>query len=200
MKILYVTGGIATGKSVVIRMLKKRGFKVVDADELSHQATKKGTTAYKKIAEMFGNEILDGDGQIDRRKLGKLAFHSKDTLKFLENVIHPEVIKALAKELKKFREEGAEWVAVEIPLLFELNLPLKPVLLVWARRETQIKRLMERDGLSEEEARARLSAQMDIDKKRKLADFVLDNDGNIRKTEKELAKMLDKISQVTAKA
>ena len=184
-KIAYLTGGICTGKTTVLQMFEKFGFSTVNADELAHEVIKKGKPAWQKIVDVFGKEILLPSGEIDRKKLGKIVFADEEKRRVLESIVHPEVLLLMQREIEKAKEP----VLVEIPLIFEKGLNLRPVVVVWAPREVQIKRMIERDGITQEEAEKRLSAQLPIDKKRKLADFIIDNSGTLEETEKQVRKV-----------
>ena len=185
-KIVYLTGGIATGKSTVAKFFKELGADVIDADEIAHKVIEKGTQAYSKIVKEFGKDILTPSGAIDRRKLGALVFKDKEKLRKLESIVHPEVLKKMADEIARSK---SDIVIVEIPLIFEKKMDLHPVVVVYAPREVQKSRLMRRDGLTEEEAEVRLSSQIDIDEKRKLADFVIDNSSDLTKTKEETKRL-----------
>jgi dephospho-CoA kinase len=188
--IIYLTGGIATGKSTVAKIFSELGAYVIDADKIAHKVIMKGTRAYNKIVEIFGKDILDETGEIDRKKLGKIVFKDKNLLAKLEEITHPEVLSYMSQELADLK---SDIVIIEIPLIFEKKLELHPNVLVYAPRHIQKKRLIERDNISEEEAEMRISAQMDIEEKKKLADYVIDNSGSIEETKRQVKEILERI-------
>jgi dephospho-CoA kinase len=171
-------------------MFSELGAYVIDADKIAHKVMMKGTQAYNKIVEIFGKDILDETGEIDRKKLGKMVFKDKNLLAKLEEITHPEVLSYMAQELANLK---SDIVIIEIPLIFEKKLELHPNVLVYAPRHIQKKRLIERDSISEEEAEMRISAQMDIEEKKKLADYVIDNSGSIEETKRQVKEILERI-------
>lgn len=187
---IYLTGGIATGKSTVAQIFRELGAEVIDADKIAHDVIKKGKSAYFKVLELFGKDILDSYGEIDRKKLGNIVFANRELLRKLEEIIHPEVIREMMARVSEVRSDV---LVIEIPLIFEKGMNLKPVVLVYAPRHLQKERLMKRDGISEEEAEQRLSAQMDIEEKKKLADYIIDNSGSIDETREQVKSLLLKL-------
>ncbi len=185
--VIYLTGGIATGKTTVAKIFESLGAKVVDADKIAHDIIKKGEKAYHKIVEQFGSGILDSTGEIDRKKLGKIVFEDKDKLALLESIVHPEVVNKMAEEIS---ECPNDFVVVEIPLIYEKKIYVHPVIVVYASKEVQRERMRKRDNLSDEEIEARLSSQIDIEVKRKLADFVIDNSGDLRRTREQVEEIM----------
>lgn len=181
-RIVYLTGGIATGKTTVANLFKEFGARVVDADKIVHRIMDEDPAIKQKIVEYFGQDILD-QGKINRRKVGSIVFKDKDKLRFLEELLHPRVLEEMAQEVLEAKEDI---VVLEIPLLFEKKLNLKPVVLVYCPREIQIDRLRRRDGLSDDEIENRLSAQIDIEEKRKLADYIIDNSKDIDHTKEQV--------------
>jgi dephospho-CoA kinase len=181
-----LTGGIATGKSTVVRMLVKQGARVIDHDELVHTLQQPGQPVWKSIVESFGRDILDTDERIDRKKLGKLVFDNEQRRKLLESIVHPAVLEEAQRQREKiFRANEKAIILSDIPLLLEVGMKdeFDLVLLVYASPELQIKRVMRRNNLSREEAIARLKSQMPIDEKLKFADIVIRNDGTMRELE-----------------
>ncbi len=185
--VIYLTGGIATGKTTVAKIFESLGAKVVDADKIAHDIIKKGEKAYHKIVEQFGSGILDSTGEIDRKKLGKIVFEDKDKLALLESIVHPEVVNKMAEEIS---ECPNDFVVVEIPLIYEKKIYVHPVIVVYASKDVQRERMRKRDNLSDEEIEARLSSQIDIEVKRKLADFVIDNSGDLRRTREQVEEIM----------
>jgi len=191
-KTLGVTGGIATGKSTVSKMIRDYGFTVIDADVAARKVVEPGEKAYSLVVEHFGEDILLENGEIDRKKLGQIVFHNEDKRNLLNSIVHPEVRKWMLVRKEEAFGRGERAVFLDIPLLFESNLMwmVDQVIVVYTDEATQIKRLMVRNGLSEEEALARIKAQMPIEEKRKLGDAVIDNRGSLSDTKKQLESLL----------
>jgi len=189
MRIVGLTGGIATGKSTVAAMLRQRGAVVVDADALVHEVEQPGQPAYEQIVHRFGPEAVAPDGSIDRAALGRLVFDDDVARRDLEAITHPRVRELIAKGLVDAAESGAQLAIVDIPLLFETGRAeqFPEVLLVYATPAMQVLRLRERNALSAEEGRKRLAAQLPIDKKREQATWVIDNSGDLRSTEQQVS-------------
>ncbi len=192
-KLIYLTGGIATGKTTVARMFAELGAHVIDADKIAHKVIEKGRKAYDLVVNEFGEGILDESGEIDRRKLGSIVFGDKEKLHRLESIIHPEVISEMAREVA---ESHSDLIVIEIPLIFEKGLDLHPTVLVYAPRHIQIERLKKRDALADKEIIERLNSQIDIELKRKMADYVIDNSGEIEKTWEQVKEVFKEILEV----
>jgi len=197
-KVIGLTGGIATGKSTVASMLRGLGAKVIDADELAREVVKPDQEAWREIIEAFGSEVLRQDRTLNREKLRKIVFADKRARKRLDSITHPR-IRALAQErIEKLAAEGADIIIYEAPLLFEnrVHLWLRPVILVTSDSETQKRRLRERDRLSESEIRHHLEAQMPLEEKTKLANFVIDNSGELKDLERQVREVWEKIQAI----
>ena len=195
MKLIGLTGGIASGKSTVAKILKRLGAAVVDADALAREVVEPGHDAWKDIVEAFGAEVLQPDRTLDRQKLRATIFNNPAARKKLEAIIHPRV-RALAEErIRQHAAAGYEIVVYEVPLLFEGNLQewLRPVVLVACNLNIQRRRLQERDGLSVDAAQKHIEAQMSLAEKRPLADYVIENDGSLEDLEREVQAVLNKI-------
>jgi dephospho-CoA kinase len=194
-KLIGLTGGIASGKSTVARILERLGAAVINADVLAREVVEPGTQAWKEIVQAFGNEVLQPDQTLDRQKLRVLIFNQPEARKKLESIIHPRV-RALAEE--RIREHGAAGYAVvvyEVPLLFEGKLHewLRPVILVACNLDTQRQRLQQRDRLGAAEAQKHIDAQMSLEEKRRLADYVIENNGSLDDLERQVQRILEKI-------
>ena len=187
-----LTGGIATGKSTVVRMLVKKGARVIDHDALVHTLQEPGRPVWNRIVEAFGRDILDAGGRIDRKKLGALVFGNEARRKALEGIVHPAVLEEAQRERDRIgRKDERAIVLSDIPLLLEVGMQglFDLILLVYAPPEVQIARVMKRNNMTRDEAAARLGAQMPIDEKLKRADVVIRNDG----TMKELHQRVDEV-------
>ena len=195
MKLVGLTGGIASGKSTVAKILERLGAAVINADALSREVVEPGKDAWKEIIDAFGAGVLQPDQTLDRQKLRTVIFNDSDGRKKLEAIIHPRV-RALAEE--KIREHavaGYSIIVYEVPLLFEGNLHewLRPVILVACDVDTQRARLQERDRLTQTEAQKHIDAQMSLEEKRRLADYVIENDGSLADLERQVRTVLEKI-------
>ncbi|UTR11354.1 dephospho-CoA kinase [Evansella sp. LMS18] len=190
--IIGLTGGIASGKSTVSAMLKKRGFPVIDADIIARETVEPGQEAYDKIVQAFGEEILHEDNYIDRKKLGSVIFNDEAKRQILNDIVHPAVRKEMKRQAQEYKESGNETVIMDIPLLIESNLlhMVDKVLLVYVPRTLQLERLMKRDGSEREEAESRIASQLPIDEKKSYADAIIYNEGAIEETEKQLDDLL----------
>lgn len=195
MKLVGLTGGIASGKSTAAKILESLGAAVVNADTLAREAVEPGREAWQEIIAAFGSEILQSDRTLDRQKLRTLIFNNPDARRKLESIIHPRV-RALAE--RRIAEHGAAGYAVvvyEVPLLFEGHLHewLRPVILIACDIETQIERLQQRDGLDRVQAQKHIEAQMNLEEKRRLADYVIENNGNLEDLKRQVEAVLDTI-------
>ena len=195
MKLVGLTGGIASGKSTVAKILERLGAAVINADALSREVVEPGKDAWKEIIDAFGAGVLQPDQSLDRQKLRTVIFNDSDGRKKLEAIIHPRV-RALAEE--KIREHavaGYSIIVYEVPLLFEGNLHewLRPVILVACDVDTQRARLQERDRLTQTEAQKHIDAQMSLTERRRLADYVIENDGSLADLEQQVRAVVEKI-------
>jgi len=175
-----LTGGIASGKSTVSAVLDEAGARVIDADGIAREATRKGTAAYAAIVAHFGRGILLPDGEIDRRRLGEIVFNDPVEKQVLEGFIHPWVQEETARRLERIRgDEPHAVVILDVPLLFETGMHegLEEVIVVVAPEAVQLARLMARDRLAPAEALARIRSQLPIEHKKALATRVIDNSG-----------------------
>jgi dephospho-CoA kinase len=177
MRVVGLTGGIATGKSTFSAALRARGVPVVDADALARAAVEPGTPALAEIARAFGEGILDAAGALDRRRLGAIVFADPAARRRLEAITHPAIREAMVEETLRLAALGHDLVFYDAPLLFEVGLDaaLDCVVVVWAPRDVQRARVVGRDGITPAEADARLAAQLPVDAKAERADFVIDN-------------------------
>jgi len=194
-KLVGLTGGIASGKSTVAAILSRLGAEIINADDLAREAVRPHGDGWKEIVDTFGPEILLEDKAIDRRKLRKIVFDDPEARKRLEAIIHPRV-RALAEErIRELALAGCSVVVYEVPLLFEGQLHhwLRPVILVACDQKTQKKRLRERDRLTDSQARQHLDAQMSLEEKRKLADYVIENNGAFEELERQVRDVLERI-------
>ena len=195
MRVIGLTGGIASGKSTVARALEELGARVIDADRLAREVVEPGEPAYREIVETFGREILNPDQTIDRKKLGAIVFADPARRLALNAITHPRISAATQARLAALREIGVEVAIYEAALLVEnkVHLWLDGLIVVAADEATQIARAVKRDGLTEEEARARVRAQAPLGDKLAVATWVVDTTGPIEETRRRVAELWDEI-------
>jgi len=184
-----LTGSIATGKSTVSRMFAHLGARVIDADLLAREVVMPGQAAYARIVEEFGPQVVQEDGSLDRKALGALVFADARKRKRLEEITHPAIGLRQLRILSVLDEEAFEGIVIwDVALLFEGGgaARMDRVVVVYADPETERRRLMERDGLSDADARARIASQMPVAEKAKLANHVIDNSGTREETERQV--------------
>ncbi|MCP4747701.1 MAG: dephospho-CoA kinase [Desulfobacteraceae bacterium] len=180
-----LTGGIASGKSTVSQMLARLGAQIIDADVIARQVVAPGLEAWKGIVNVFGEDILQPDGYIDRKMLGQMVFNDIALRRQLENIIHPFVREKIASDTKRVASESPNALIIQdIPLLLEndLNRGLDEVIVVYIPEALQLQRLMARDGLAQKQALARIRSQMPLKKKRRMATVIIDNSGKLHNT------------------
>lgn len=198
--VIGLTGGIGTGKSTVSQILKDRGFLVIDLDVISHEVIE-FSSVVEKIVQNFGREVLDedeaGNCTISREKLGKIIFANKEKRLALNSIMHPEILKVMHKKILECKSEKNKIIFVEVQLLFEVQWEKEfdYILLVAAKRDMQVRRVLERDKRSEEEAWNIINSQMSLDEKREKSDFVIENDGNMDDLNKKVDKFLKSLEQ-----
>lgn len=193
-----LTGGIASGKSVVSCMLAGLGARVVDADVLARQALEPGRPAFAETVLRFGEGILSPDGTVDRARLAELVFSDPDKRLLLESIVHPAVFELEAELVRRVAEEEPGSVVVfDAALLIEsgAHSRMDKVVVVWCRPGTQLERLMRRNGMTAEEALRRVDAQMPLEEKLGYADYVIDNDGSIEDTLRQVKEVYAALKQ-----
>jgi dephospho-CoA kinase len=186
-----LTGGIATGKSYVVRRLRESGVPVVDADVLAREAVARGTAGLAAVVARFGEEALTPEGDLDRARLGAIVFRDEEARRDLENIIHPVVRRGIARFFDELPPETKLAVA-DIPLLYEIHgqRNFDKVIVVACSPATQVARVMARDGLSREDAERRVAAQLPIEEKVRRADYVIRTDGPYEETNAQVAQLL----------
>jgi len=187
MRVLGLTGGIGSGKSMVASMFTQLGADVIDADQLAREVVEPGQPALKEIATAFGKDILLPDGRLNRGKLGRIIFADPVARGTLNAITHPRIRERMDAEIAARRSRPGVLV-VDIPLLYENHRTraVEAVIVVWVDQKTQLRRLNERGGLTVEEARKRIAAQMPLDEKRARADVVIDNSGSRENTRRQV--------------
>ena len=187
-----LTGGIASGKSTVSEAFARLGAKVLDADEVAREAVLPGKPAWTKLRHTFGSEFFLPDGEVNRSKLRRLVFADPEQRSRLNAIVHPEVMREIDFRFEQLTSSAEHAVVlVDVPLLMEVGVAHRfdKVVVVYANESVQVMRLMQRDGLSREEARQGLSVQIDLREKARKADFVIDNSGTPGETQVQVEKV-----------
>jgi dephospho-CoA kinase len=197
MKVIGLTGNIGCGKSVVARMFEELGARVIDADLIARLVVEPGEPAWNEIVQTFGEAILNSDGTINRGKLGEIVFNDKEKREALNRITHPRIIERIKELIEEFRKENVEVVIVEAALIVEKG-GVKPLIndliVVTADEEAQIRRLIERNALSREEALSRIKSQMPLSEKVKYATYLIDNSGTLDETRKQVEEVWKRIN------
>ncbi len=188
-RVIGLTGGIASGKSTVAALLREHGAAIVDADLVARQVVEPGTPALAELVAHFGGEVLDADGRLDRAALGARVFSDPGARATVNAITHPRIAQASQRAIAALVEAGNDPVIYEAALIVENNLhrALDGLIVVAVARDVQLERLMARDGVSEEEATARLAAQLPLQDKVAVADWVIDNGGSYAATRERVA-------------
>lgn len=186
---IALTGGISTGKSTVCNLFKLHGFLIIDADEISHKILDENSS---QIAQMFGNQYIK-DGKVLRKELGKIIFTNEENKEKLENLLHPLIKDEIVKRSRLFESQNKPYF-IDIPLFFEkMHYPIPKSLVVYTPKDLQVKRLMKRDNINEEEALVKISNQWDIEKKKELADMIIDNSKDLKNLQNEVERIIGEI-------
>ena len=196
MKVVGLTGGIATGKSTVSAMLRRMGATVIDADEATRAVQAPGTEGLRRLAQEFGPTIVTADGELDRARLAEIAFNDPDARRRLNGIVHPLVRQWMAERQQEAAERGDQVVVLDIPLLFESRGAgvFEDVVLVYAPEELQVRRLVDLRGMTAQQARARIAAQMPIEEKRLLATRVIENTGTMARLQAQVERVWAEIA------
>ncbi|WP_336046677.1 dephospho-CoA kinase [Solibacillus ferritrahens] len=190
--IIGLTGSIASGKSTVAKMIQSYNLPIVDADQVARQVVEPGSPTLLKIAEVFGQDVISEDGTMDRAKVGSLIFHDESKRQQLNAIIHPAIREEMIRQRDEFISYGEKNVFMDIPLLFESKLEhfVEKIIVVSVTEGVQLERLMERNDLTEEEAKARIGTQIPVKDKEALADAVIYNNGSLEDTALQLQNIL----------
>ncbi|MDT8859429.1 dephospho-CoA kinase [Alkalihalobacillus sp. MEB130] len=186
--LIGLTGGIASGKSTVSKMIQAKGIPIIDADQIAREVVEPGTKALQLISEHFGQGVLNEDGTLARKKLGAIIFEQPKERDILNQIVHPAVRNRMNELKDQYIHEGHQTIVFDIPLLYESDLfsLVDKVLLVFVDEATQLLRLVARDQAGESDARRRISSQIPLKQKRKRADAIIDNSGTIEETKNQL--------------
>lgn len=197
--VIGITGGIATGKSTVSEMLKELGSPLIDFDEIARKVVEPGTPAWKEIVDYFGEDVLLEDKTLNRKKLSEIVFSDLEKKKMLESFVHPRIYEEFIRQINEIvKRDPDAIIQVAVPLLIELNHQYRfhKIVVVYASRQTQIERLMKRDGISRQQAENILKAQLPIEEKIGYADFVINNEGSIEETRRQVIELWEKLKQI----
>jgi len=200
LSVFGLTGGIGSGKSTAAALFRERGVPVIDADELAREAVAPGSAGLVEVQAAFGPQILAADGSLDRKQLGALVFANAEARQRLNAITHPIVRRLSQERFRALDEQGITLAGYDLPLLFEVGLDsvLRPIVVVTAREATQLERILARDGISEEAARARIAAQLPLADKQKRADYVLYNNGTLPALAAQVDALLEKLRAETS--
>ena len=195
-RIIGITGGIASGKSIVTEFLRQQGYQVIDADQVVHELQEPGGRLYQALLSAFGSAILREDGRLDRPKLGAMIFGNPQLLE-QSSQIQNQIIREELTGRRDLLAETEDIFFMDLPLLFELQYEdwSDQIWLVDVTEETQLSRLMSRNALSQEEAEKRIAAQLSLREKRKRADVLIDNNGSLEATRQQIRDALQKLER-----
>ncbi|WP_423189714.1 dephospho-CoA kinase [Alkalibacterium sp. f15] len=192
--VLGLTGGIASGKSTVSQYLKKSGFPVIDADIIARGVMEPDEPTYSKVVDFFGDEIVNRDRSINRKRLGEIVFGDSEKLRHLNALVHEDIFNEIMKKKKEMSERKEPLIIMDIPLLYETGYEkyVDEVMVVYTDYVTQLNRLKNRDQLTEAEAIERIEAQESLEIKKNKADVIIDNNGTIHQTILQIDEWLTK--------
>ncbi|XP_076376987.1 dephospho-CoA kinase [Megalopta genalis] len=194
MFIVGLTGGIATGKSSVAAVFRECGIPVIDADQIARKVVEPGKPAWHKIRKEFGSEVFLETKELNRAKLGDLIFNDVQKRKKLNAITHPDIYKEIYWQTFKYILQGHQFIVMDLPLLFEtghmLNY-LHKIIVVTCEEDLQLQRLIERTGFTEAKAKLRIAAQMPLEKKAEMANFVIENSGTEQDTRQQTIRVIN---------
>ena len=195
MSVYGLTGGIGAGKSTVANMFQESGIPVVLADDVGREVASKGSDGLAEIVRSFGPDVLDSNGELDRRRLGTLIFNDPDRRRELEAILHPRVRDQSRELFSQLEQAGNQIVVYESALLYETqrHTEMRGVILVTASEEQRIARVRSRDGSEEEAVRQRIKAQMDDEEKRGLPDYIIENNGDLQVLRREVDSLIEQL-------
>ena len=195
-KVIGLTGGIASGKTTVSNYLKEKGFTVLDADVYARKTTEKDGPAIPGIISEFGEAIIDGDGHLNRKKLGDIIFNDPEKREKLNDIVHPLIRQMMNSDEEKYKQ--LDHVFLDIPLLFENGLDQRcdVTVTVYVDRAVQIDRLSERNSLTRDEALSRINSQMPLSDKKERSDVVIDNNGTLKELYEQVDKFINTLKSV----
>ncbi|MGH2425976.1 MAG: dephospho-CoA kinase [bacterium] len=194
MKVIGLTGGIATGVTTVASMFKELGAEIIEADKIAREVVEPGTEPYRKIVETFGRGVLNADGTIDRKKLGQIVFADDTARRRLNRITHTAIRYRIDEEVERIRKSDPDAVVlIDVPLLLDTTGPdtfdMDGVIVVTAGKDAQIERLVRRDTLPEEDAQRRVAAQRPVGEKAEEADWIVRNSGSLEETRRQVTSL-----------
>lgn len=196
LKIIGLTGNSGSGKSLAAVMLKKRGGYIIDADILSRDAIAGGTDGYRQVLECFGSDILDSEGNIDRKKLSGIVFQDREQLSRLESIVHHYVREETKARIEAVQSDPGPYrfIVIDAPLLIEANMheTADVVVIIYSGEDIRLKRIITRDRITEDEALTRMRSQMPIEMMRQYAHVLIENNGDRETLENEIEKLTRK--------
>ncbi len=193
-KVVAVTGGIGSGQSTVCKYLQELGCKIIDVDKKAKQIIQKDNSLQNELKKSFGDEIFHKDGQLNRKRLAHLAFRDEAQTLQLNKLIHPRMVAEVVEEMETARfSQKYPLIVVDAALIFEISIEqmFDAIIVVYARLENRIKRVMDRDGLKRTEILARVRRQIPLDDKKTWADFTVDNNGTVEELKKQTEKIFE---------
>ncbi|HEX5481617.1 MAG TPA: dephospho-CoA kinase [Terriglobia bacterium] len=196
-----LTGGIACGKSTVAQLFGRLGARIVDADHIAHELLRRPNPAYAEAIQTFGHSILNGEGEIDRKRLGRIIFADPKQRNRLNAILHPKIIARQEELAARYHEESpGAVILVEAALIYEAGVEgrFSKILVAWCRPEQQIERLMAKAGITPAEAEARITAQVPLEEKRRRADFLIDCSGTLETIRAQVAAIYPQLKQLAA--
>ncbi len=190
--ILGLTGGIASGKSLVTSYFEELGYPTIDADLIAREIVEPGTEGLREITEYFGPEVIREDGSLNRSRLGEIVFSDEEKREILNRITHSRIRESMMQRKEQLLEDNHDLIVLDIPLLYEGDFEdmVDKVMVVAVDQETQLKRLMERDRFDYDEAMSRIKSQMVLEDKTVRADIVVNNNGQKENTYKQVDKWL----------
>jgi dephospho-CoA kinase len=195
MVVIGLTGGILSGKSTISQMLAEKGAVIIDADKIGHEAYKPHTKTWQDLRNAFGESIIKQNMEIDRKKLGEIVFNDPQALARLNEIVHPRMHSMIKEEIERLRGEGVDVVVLEAAVLIEANWTdlVDEVWAAVAPEEVAVKRLQNRGGLSEEQARARIRSQLSPEERAKHADVIIDTDCELSQVRAKVAELWQRL-------
>lgn len=199
MKLIGLTGGIGSGKSTVAAMLKEHGFPIVDADRIAREIVEPGQPALQELAAEFGDDILDAGGALDRSLLASRAFVDEEATRTLNEITHPRINERTQELFDEARENGAEAVIYDMPLLIDkgLHTDMDATIVVHTDEHLRIERLTTKRGLDSDDVRRRINAQIDDETRNAAADILIDNNGGEDELRPQITAAVEKIHQLS---
>ena len=196
-----LTGSIATGKSTVSMMLAELGADIIDADKIAFEAVLKGKPAWQKIIDYFGEGILLGNGEIDRKALGDIIFNNPDKKHMLNSIVHPEVFSEMGRQVIEAVKRPEAVIVLDVPLLMEsgMHMGMSEIILVYTLENIQLERLMTRDNIARADAMAKIRSQIPVEEKKRHATIIIDNSYTIKETNEQVIKVFNQLKNKLAK-